>query len=273
MLRIVTQNIWGKNNQWQERANAIGRNMRDLEVDIICIQESAPDHFEYLRSRSFRCFPHAYYAESDDGSLTPWPQGLAVFSRLAALETGKVDIGREVETRNPWMRILQYMKVELLSGHSLAVFNTHLFLSAVQKQTGIKSCLEVMRREQFADHTHMLTGDFNINLDSQPEYLAPLAERQYADMWTAKNGNKTGYTDPYHLDRPLAKRIDGYFTQCDRLDRVISVSQVNMEPIHDGSLLLSDHIGVMATLDLDHNASEWNHSRDDSLSEGEGAAQ
>ena len=110
-------------------------------------------------------------------------------------------------------------------------------------------------------------------LEARSLYLAPLAERQYADMWTAKNGNKTGYTDPYHLDRPLAKRIDGYFTQCDRLDRVISVSQVNMEPIHDGSLLLSDHIGVMATLDLDHNASEWNHSRDESLSEGEGAAQ
>ena len=122
MLRIVTQNIWGVNNQWQERANAIGRNMRDLEVDIICIQESAPDHFEYLRSRSFRCFPHAYYAESDDGSLTPWPQGLAVFSRLAALETGKVDIGREVETRNPWMRILQYMKVELLIRSFLGCF-------------------------------------------------------------------------------------------------------------------------------------------------------
>ena len=100
MLRVVTQNIWGKNNQWQARANAIGRNMRDLEVDIICIQESAPDHFEYLRSHSFRRFPHAYYAPSDNGSITPWPQGLAVFSRLATLETGKVDIGREVETRN-----------------------------------------------------------------------------------------------------------------------------------------------------------------------------
>lgn len=273
MLRIVTQNIWGKKNRWQERADAIGRNMRDLEVDIICIQESAPDHFEYLRSHSFRRFPHAYYAATDDGSVTPWPQGLAVFSRLAALETGKVDIGREVETRNPWMRVVQFVKVKLPSGHSLAVFNTHLFLSSVQKHTGIKSCLEVMQRAQFADCIHILTGDFNINLDTQPEYLALLAEHRYADMWSAKNGNKTGFTAPYHLDRPLAKRIDGYFTQCERLDRVISVSQVNTEPINDGSLLLSDHIGVMATLELDHSASEWNQSRYESVSEGESAAQ
>ena len=251
MLRIVTQNIWGKNNQWQERANAIGRNMRDLEVDIICIQESAPDHFEYLRSHSFRHFPHAYYAPSDDGSVTPWSQGLAIFSRLAALESGKVDIGRELETRNPWMRIVQYIKVQLPSGQTVAVFNTHLFLSSAQKKTGIKTCLEVMQRDKFAECTHILSGDFNINLDTQPEFLAPLAEHQYADMWTAKNGDTTGYTAPYHLDQPLAKRIDGHFTQSDRLDRVIIVSQVNMEPISDGNLLLSDHIGVMATLDLD----------------------
>ncbi len=255
-LRIVTQNIWNVNNHWQKRADAIGQNMRELDVDIICIQESAPDHFEYLRSHSFRGFPHAYYAASDDGSLTPRPQGLAIFSRLAALEDGKVEIGRELETRNPWMRIVQYMQVKLPSGHSLAVFNTHLFLSSAQKLSGIKSCLEVMQRAQFADCIHLLTGDFNINLDTQPEYLAPLAEHQYADIWTAKNGDKTGYTDPYHFDRPLAKRIDGFFMQRDRLDRVMSVSRVNMEPINDGRLLLSDHIGVMAGLDLDHKASE-----------------
>lgn len=225
--------------------------MRDRGVEIICIQESAPDHFEYLRAHSFRCFPHAYYAASDDGSLTPRPQGLAIFSRLAAQDTGKVDIGRELETRNPWMRIVQYMQVKLPSGHSLVVFNTHLFLSSAQKLSGVKSCLEVMQRVQFADCIHLLTGDFNINLDTQPEYLAPLAEQQYADIWTAKNGDKTGYTDPYHFDRPLAKRIDGFFMQRDRLDRVMSVSRVNMEPINDRRLLLSDHIGVMAGLDLD----------------------
>ena len=149
------------------------------------------------------------------------------------------------------MRIVQYMKVELLSGHCLAVFNTRLFLSGVQKHTGIKSCLEVMQGAQFADCAHILTGDFNINLDTQPERLAPLVQHQYADMWTAKNGNKTGYTDPYHLNRPLAKGIDGFFTQRDRLGRAKSVSRVNTEPINDGSLLPSDHIGVMASLDLD----------------------
>lgn len=251
MLRIVTQNIWNVNDHWQERADAIGRNMRELEVDIICIQESAPDHFEYLVSHSFRGFPHAYYAASDDGSLTPRPQGLAIFSRLAALEDGKVEIGREREMSNPWMRNLQYMTLETPSGYSLAVFNTHLFISSTQKKTGIATCVEVMQREEFADCIHVLAGDFNIKLDTQPKYLAPLAEKQYADIWTAKNGDKSGYTDPHHFDRPLAKRIDGFFMQRDQLDRVKHVALVNTEPINDGRLLLSDHIGVMAGLDLD----------------------
>ncbi|MCY4019688.1 MAG: endonuclease/exonuclease/phosphatase family protein [Chloroflexi bacterium] len=250
-LRIVTQNIWNVNDHWQERANAIGHNMVDLEVDIVCIQESTPDHFEYLKSHSFRRYPHANYAPSDDGSLTPYPLGLAIFSRLPALDRGKVDIEREREMRNPWMRIVQYMTVETPSGYSLAVFNTHLFLSDGQKEIGIKSCLDVMRRAQFAGCQHILAGDFNINLDTQPEYLAPLAEHQYADLWTAKNGSETGYTSPLDLKEPLSQRIDGFFTQRDSLDRMVSVSLVNTEAINEGSLLLSDHIGVMATMDLD----------------------
>ncbi len=93
-----------------------------------------------------------------------------------------------------------------------------------------------------------MTGDFNINLDTQPEYLTPLAAHRNADLWTAKNGGETGYTFPWRPDRPLAERIDGHFMQRDSLDRVVSVSLVNTETIHDGSLLLSDHIGVMATI-------------------------
>jgi len=251
VLRIVTQNIWNKNDHWQKRADAIGRNMDELEVDIVCIQESMPDHFEYLTSHSFSRFPHAYYAPSDDATVTPRPQGLAMFSRLPALETGQVDIGREREMSNPWMRNLQYMTLETPSGHSLTVFNTHLFISEGQKESGIKSCLDFMKRAQFAGCHHILAADFNINLDAQPEYLAPLAEHRYADLWTAINGSETGYTAPHDLDEPLVERIDGFFTQRDRLDRVVGVSLVNTEPINDGSLLLSDHIGVMAIVNLD----------------------
>lgn len=250
MLRIVTQNIWNKNDHWQERADAIGRNMDELEVDIICIQESMPDHFEYLRSHSFRHFPHAYYAGSDDGTVSPRPQGLAIFSRMAALDTGQVYIRREREMSNPWMRNLQYIRVKLTSGYTLAVFNTHLFISSSQKKTGIATCVEVMQREEFADCIHVLAGDFNIKLDRQRELLAPLAEQQYADIWTAKNGDKTGHTAPHDFDEPLTERIDGFFTQRDCRDKVVDISLVNAEPINDGRLLLSDHIGVMATINL-----------------------
>lgn len=251
MLRIVTQNMWNKNDHWQLRADAIGRNMVDLEVDIVCIQESTPDHFAYLKSRSFKRFPHAHYAPSDDGSVTPYPQGLAMFSRLAALETGMVALGREREMRNPWMRILQFATLETPAGHSVTIFNTHLFISAGQKECGIKSCLDFIRRGQFAGCQHILAGDFNINLDTQPQYLAPLAEHRYADLWLAKNGSESGYTAPHDLDEPLVERIDGFFTRRDCLARVVGVSLVNAAPINDGGLLLSDHIGVMATIDLD----------------------
>lgn len=108
-----------------------------------------------------------------------------------------------------------------------------------------------MRRAQFDGRQRILAGDFNINLDRQPRYPAPLTKHRYADLWTVINGSETGYTAPFDLDEPLAERIDGFFTQRENLDRVVSVSLVNSEPVNDGSLLLSDHIGVMATMDLD----------------------
>ena len=85
VLRIVTQNIWNKNDHWQKRADAIGRNMDELEVDIVCIQESMPDHFEYLTSHSFSRFPHAYYAPSDDATVTSKAAGIGdVFTTARA---------------------------------------------------------------------------------------------------------------------------------------------------------------------------------------------
>ena len=100
--------------------------------------------------------------------MTVRPQDLAVFSRLPALEFSKVDIGREREMRNCWMRAVQYATVETPSGHSLTAFTTHLCLSGGQKKTGIMSCRDLMRREQLAGRQHILTGDFNIRLDTQP---------------------------------------------------------------------------------------------------------
>ena len=93
MLRIVTQNIWGKNDHWQQRADAIGENLQAQDVDVLCIQETSPDHFAYVRQNSFAHLPYAYYAPSDDGSLTPGQQGLAVFSRYEALDSGQQDLG------------------------------------------------------------------------------------------------------------------------------------------------------------------------------------
>ena len=250
LLKVVTQNIWGKGDLWQERADAIGQNMHDMAVDVLCIQESSPDHFDYLKRHSFRHFKYAFYAPSNDVSVTPRPAGLAIFSQVPIAISGKVDLGREAQWKNPWMRIVQYVKLELPTGQYVSIFNTHLFLSPDQMLKGIQGCVDVMKKPQFADSARILTGDFNINLDTQHELLTPLADQQFVDVWRAKNGDSLGYTDPYAFNKTLAKRIDGFFVQRDKLDSVIGISLVNKEPVNSGNLLLSDHIGVMATFDF-----------------------
>ena len=250
LLKVVTQNIWGKGDLWQERADAIGQNMHDMAVDVLCIQESLPDHFDYLKRHSFRHFKYAFYAPSNDVSVTPRPAGLAIFSQVPIAISGKVDLGREAQWKNPWMRIVQYVKLELPTGQYVSIFNTHLFLSPDQMLKGIQGCVDVMKKPQFADSARILTGDFNINLDTQHELLTPLADQQFVDVWRAKNGDSPGYTDPYAFNKTLAKRIDGFFVQRDKLDSVIGISLVNKEPVNSGNLLLSDHIGVMATFSI-----------------------
>ena len=226
--------------------------MHDLAVDVVCIQESSPDHFEYLKSHSFSRFEYAFYAPSNDGSVAPSPEGLAIFSRVPAAKSGQVDLGREGQHRNPWMRIVQYVTLELPTGQHVAIFNTHLFLSHDQKRKGIQGCMDVMQEPQFVDSARILTGDFNIKLNTERELLTPLTDQQFVDVWRAKNGDDPGYTAQSARDRPIDHRIDGYFMQRSLLDTVIGIYLVNAEPVNNGNLLLSDHIGVMATFDFTH---------------------
>ncbi|NDJ60716.1 MAG: hypothetical protein GYB67_06295 [Chloroflexi bacterium] len=251
MLNIVTQNIWGKNDQWQARADAIGINMRTLEVDVLCIQESSPEHFAYVQRHSFADFPYAHYAPSDDGSITPGQQGLATFSRLPMIAAGKADLGREDHPQiDPWMRIIQYIRIEPTPGHTVTVFNTHLFLNTAQKRAGIDGCVAVMRGPLFADDVQILVGDFNILLDTPDDHLAALSNAGFVDVWRAQHPQAPGLTWPLTFDRPPQRRIDGHFIHADRLEHVAEIALANDQPINEGTLLLSDHVAVLGTYRL-----------------------
>lgn len=251
MLRIVTQNIWGKNNEWQTRADAIGQNMQDLDVDVLCIQESSPDHFDYLKDNSFKHFDYAFYAPSDDGTKTPGQQGLAMFSRLPSLLNGQADLGREDHPNiDPWMRIIHYIQIERENGSKVTIFNTHLFLNSAQKRAGINGCARAMAQPELADTTRILAGDFNIVLDRPGDALIALTEHNFVDIWGAKHADEVGLTWPLYLSRPPERRIDGFFIRQDDLASVQEIKLINDTPINDGQLLLSDHIAVMISIDV-----------------------
>ncbi len=251
MLRIVTQNIWGKNDHWQQRADAIGANLRAQDVDVLCIQETSPDHFEYLRQSSFTHLPYAYYAPSDDGTVTPGQQGLAIFSRHAAQANGQSDLGREDHPQiDPWMRIIQWVRLAMPAGEAVTIFNTHLFLNAAQKQAGIQGCVEVMQQATFSDDTRILTGDFNILLNDPQQQTAPLTALGFRDVWQALHPDDAGYTWPLGVGRTPQRRLDGFFVHMDGLARVQAITHINEQPQSQPSLYLSDHIGVLGTFEI-----------------------
>lgn len=246
MLRIVTQNIWGKNDHWQQRADAIGANLQAQDVDVLCIQETSPDHFAYVRQNSFAHLPYAYYAPSDDGSLTPGQQGLAIFSRYEARDSGQQDLGREDHPHiDPWMRIIQWVRLSLADGKTVAIFNTHLFLNAAQKRAGIQGCADVMQQAHVATDMRILTGDFNILLNTPQQQTAPLTALGFRDVWQALQPDDAGYTWPLGVGRTPDRRLDGFFVHDADLSRVQHIVHVNAQPHPEQTLYLSDHIGVL----------------------------
>lgn len=246
MFKVLTQNIWGMNNNWQVRADLIGQQMDARSVDMICIQESSPDHFAYLKNNSFAAWPYAVYAPSDDGTVTPGTQGLAMFSKHAIVATGQFNLGREDHPEiDPWMRIIHFVQVQIES--LITVFNTHLFLNKAQKKQGIDGCTDFITQLRFASSFRMLVGDFNIHLN-QPErstLLSSLTDAGFSDVWMAVNPDDPGLTWPLDHDRVPIVRLDAHFVESAQLNKVHSIELVNDELLQDGALYLSDHTGVL----------------------------
>lgn len=252
MFKILTQNIWGKNNHWQERANLIGKNMDEQAVDVLCIQETSPDHFEYLKTESFKAWEHAVYAPSDDATLAPGYQGLAMFSRHPIQNAAQYDLGREDHPNiDPWMRIIHAIQITV-GDKVVTVFNTHLFLNQAQKQEGIAGCVRFMQESQFDKSIKILVGDLNIRLNKPEDLLLPLTSAGYIDIWKALQGDEAGLTWPLEHDKPPKVRLDGHFIHNTNSPLVNNITLANdkLSPITNIDLYLSDHIGVMGVYDF-----------------------
>jgi endonuclease/exonuclease/phosphatase family metal-dependent hydrolase len=199
-LRLMTYNIRGAEANVGELAEVI----RAEAPDIVALQEVDQ---ETDRSGGV---DQAYRIGQLTGMASSFRQayaidggryGLAVLSRYPIVSSDKVTLTSSDASRP---RIVVVWQIALDDGRMVEFANTHLGLSAAERETQLDETLELLDGRDWV----ALLGDFNEGPDGGPEngtLYDTLTASGFADAWVDGGDGTDGYT--YKADDPYA-RID-----------------------------------------------------------------
>lgn len=259
-LRVLTFNLLNDVTHWSERAPLIVEGLRELQPDVIALQEV------HLPANNA-----AWIAERLDGYqayLCPktGPRGLtegeALLSRLPVEDHAVLAFGRQG-------RVAHRITVRTAAG-PCAIGNAHLFFSAFNDVT---RRFQVQRLLGWLPEgiPTVVCGDFN----AEPSYASlRLMRRRFRSAYAVVHGQEPAYTCPTLLDRGpgvrhsvrrLALRLLGWVLRPGQASWRGTLDYIFVSPevqVRDCRLVLdrpsptnsriypSDHIGLMATLAL-----------------------
>jgi endonuclease/exonuclease/phosphatase family metal-dependent hydrolase len=277
-LRVVTLNFWGNEPPLDTRLALAVRQLRELDADVICMQECRP-----LDGKSGRTTAdvfadelgmHAHYATScawKDGDYAGLPageEGLAIITRDKPLATRRLELpeARPTETR-------QLLSVQLATGW---VHTTHLHYRlddgvAREKQVlAIDAEIRAIGRDN-TSAPHILCGDFNATPDSDEmrflRGLTTLDNRRthFQDAWLRLHreciqgdGPNEGITwsSENELTRPLRsldidRRIDYIYVTSRKKDGRGTIHDCRVTLTErEAGICASDHYAVVADIQV-----------------------
>jgi endonuclease/exonuclease/phosphatase family metal-dependent hydrolase len=276
-LRLVTLNFWGIQEPLQRRLELAQRQLGELNLDLVAIQEVRP-----LDGRSGRTtadvLAEALGMERSYAAAVTWAdgafgagtaggeEGLAILSRHPILETRTT---RLPEARPTEARILLSARIAA-PGATIWFHTTHLHYRlddgvAREKQVvAIDSVIRSLGREA-ADSPQILCGDLNAPPDADEirflRGLCTLEGRRthFQDAWLRVRAGDPGVTwsSENPQTRPLRsldldRRIDYVFVTTRRKDGrgTVKDAQVVLEGRDDDGVCASDHFGVLAEVQI-----------------------
>jgi endonuclease/exonuclease/phosphatase family metal-dependent hydrolase len=258
--RLVTWNVWGRYEHWQQREPAIVATLQDARPDIVVLAESwATDtDSQCARLAGPLDLPHHTFsgvaAQEDPAALS----GVAVMSRWPITETASRTFGAA--------------RVEhaLLSGPRgpiqvyAVVMDAWWFDESQARQDGVRDLLAYVHQSQDETIPLVVCGDFNCDPDSDEIRLitgraaAPVAGLSFYDAWQfAAASSATGATGAtWSNANPHAtqllwpdRRIDYVFSATRRrggAGHPVGAALLGTTPV-DGTYA-SDHYAVQADL-------------------------
>jgi endonuclease/exonuclease/phosphatase family metal-dependent hydrolase len=262
MIRVVTINLWNKQGPWPERLRLLARGLRELEPDLVGLQEvlhlpgHPPDQADELAAPLEL---RAIYGPAWHIAGGPLAFGNALLSRWPILEHENLPlpVGDQAEGR-----ALLHALVEAPRGR-LRVFVTHLswqFHLADVRARQVRAIDDAVRDRLGKDELPpILMGDFNAEPDSDEirflRGLSALGGRgtYWADCFAiAGRGPGATYSrdNRYAADlREPARRIDYVFVRGpDKLHRGEPLAARVVLDQPEGDVWPSDHYGVYAEI-------------------------
>ncbi|MCF7823085.1 MAG: endonuclease/exonuclease/phosphatase family protein [Candidatus Marinimicrobia bacterium] len=247
-LRILSYNIEGMKpgSHFESRLEAIIRELKDLDPDVMGFQEVAQDtsgkNMAYIIADSLSAYSgedyHVYW-QSTHVAYSSYLEGLAIISRLPVVQSGYYDLPPGVFQRKALWSLID------LNGNQLHFFTTHLSYRdednelRIKQVQALKSFIETKTSSN--NGLFILTGDFNCTPQTDP--IAQLAD--YSSVWTLENPEQPGFTFP--ATHPEHK-IDYIFMDKDAKDRIRAVT-LEFDNTYDGINYPSDHFGLMLVLE------------------------
>ena len=251
-IRVVTWNIhcgqdkgppW-KQFDWPRRKHALQAALHQAQPDILCVQEATPQQVTFLES----VLPdHRRVGIGRDGEAGG--EHCAIYYREQRFEViggstfwleEPIDQQRagsalDVKRICTWVRLR-----DRVSGRTVRVYNTHLYLTEGQRLTAAKIILDQIKSGD-RDDAILLSADFNASPSTPSRRL--FVEAGLADS-AARARRPTG-RPTFHLYGIGLWCIDGILV--DSHWRVANHLILDVKP---GNTFPSDHFAVLADLDL-----------------------
>jgi endonuclease/exonuclease/phosphatase family metal-dependent hydrolase len=249
-LSVLTQNAWGGVPLWDRRREVLSKRIRALRPAVVGLQEihAASVREGCDQASEIATLASGYRAWFAPGRVTASGacEGVALLCRedIEVIERSieALTLDRDDPFEGDHQRIVLRAAIRW-DGAVIDVLVTHLSLSQRARARTVRELAAFAARERAKSGSvgAVLMGDFNAS--PREEAIAGLCHGEHAwlDAWKHLHGDASGGTWPAGF--PL-RRIDYVFVQ--PADRWI-VTRCDRLPF-----LGSDHLGVMAFLDLAH---------------------
>jgi endonuclease/exonuclease/phosphatase family metal-dependent hydrolase len=267
MLKVLTLNIWNRQGPWERRLELIQRGIRELEPDVVGLQEVLSDGRHSLAHEIATGSATAF--EVAFGSAKALPGGIslgnAVLSRfpITASEVVALPSGDTEEERS-----LLVTELATDTG-TLPFLVTHLAWrfhhGYLREQQALRIGRHIASAQPVRDDRLplVLVGDFNARPEaSEVRFLCGLQSLDGTSIYLAdcfdEVGEGRGYTydarhNPYAaITREAPRRIDYVFVRGpDRHGRGKPLAaRVVLDRVEDDGTAPSDHYGVYAEIAL-----------------------